>query len=349
MVKLRRRTKKRNIALILLRIILSFIIFTLIINNRKNLALYLFGLTAFVSFLDGFLAKKNKIRTQLSSILDPFADKVFVNLVAIALFFDGNLPYWVMALFLIKDLLVVIGALLHLLKNIKVIFKSNAIDKVSVFIQLFTLFTILMGRLDYILIYISVAFAVLSFLSTLFKSGIRVVSYRTDIEEIKFRNLIKPPDFLTFLNISMGLATIILAISAKYHLAILTLIFAAISDYLDGKVARHMKREGDFGKQLDSLADTVSFGVAPAIFGLTLIQTNIAIITFTLFLFAGVLRLARYNIMEFSGEFSGMPITVNGLVIPAIYLMGVPPRAYIYIYLFLAILMVSPLKFKKLF
>ena len=58
------------------------------------------------------------------------------------------------------------------------------------------------------------------------------------------------------------------------------LLFAVVFDYADGKVARLMKREGDFGKQLDSLADTISFGVAPAIFGFSLIQTNFALIVF---------------------------------------------------------------------
>jgi len=147
----------------------------------------------------------------------------------------------------------------------------------------------------------------------------------------------------------MGLIAILFVINGTYYLALTALLFAVVFDYFDGKVARLIGREGEFGKQLDSLADTISFGVAPAIFGFTLIQTNFAIIVFTLFLFAGVLRLARYNIMEFNGEFAGMPITVNGMVVPLVYLFRVPVQAYPYIYLFLAILMVSPLKFKKLF
>ena len=173
--------------------------------------------------------------------------------------------------------------------------------------------------------------------------------HKTELEEISFRKLFKLPDVFTLLNVSMGLLAILLVISDRYYFAITALIFAVVFDYLDGRVARMIGREGDFGKQLDSLADTISFGVAPAIFGFTLIQTKFAVIVFALFLFAGVLRLARYNIIEFNGEFAGMPITVNGLVIPLVYILGVPAKAYPYIYLFLAILMVSPLKFKKRF
>jgi CDP-diacylglycerol--serine O-phosphatidyltransferase len=151
------------------------------------------------------------------------------------------------------------------------------------------------------------------------------------------------------MNISMGLIAILLIINEEYLFAVIALLFAVLFDYLDGKVARLMDREGEFGKQLDSLADTISFGVAPAIFGFSLIQTNFALIVFALFLFAGVLRLARYNIMEFTGDFTGMPITINGIIIPLIYFLKVPTNIYPYIYLFLAILMVSPLKVKKLF
>jgi CDP-diacylglycerol--serine O-phosphatidyltransferase len=313
------------------------------------LALYLFVLTAFVAFLDGFLAKKSKIKSQLRSILDPFADKLLINLTALALFLKGILPFWVMTVYLAKDIFVVLGALFILIKNTKTIFRTNVIDKISVFIQIFTLFIILMGYMDYILIWISIGFVILSFITTLFRSGIRVVSYKTDLEEIRFRKLVKLPDLLTLMNISMGLIAILLIINEEYLFAVIALLFAVLFDYLDGKVARLMDREGEFGKQLDSLADTISFGVAPAIFGFSLIQTNFALIVFALFLFAGVLRLARYNIMEFTGDFTGMPITINGIIIPLIYFLKVPTNIYPYIYLFLAILMVSPLKVKKLF
>ncbi len=343
------RGKKRGLVLIVLKIFLSLIVFLLIYSSRNSLALYLFVLTAFVAFLDGFLAKRNKIKSQLRSILDPFADKLLINLVAIALFFKGILPYWVMGVYLLKDLLVVFGGLFVLIKNTKTIFRSNAIDKISVFIQMFTLFIILTGHLDYVLIWISVGFVILSFITTLFRSGVRVVRYRTDLEEIRFRKLIRLPDLFTFLNMFMGLIAILLITNEEYFFSIIALLFAVGFDYFDGKIARLIGRDSEFGKQLDSLADTISFGVAPAIFGFSLIQTNFAIIIFALFLFAGVLRLARYNIMEFTGDFAGMPITVNGIVVPLIYVLRVPTKAYPYIYLFLAILMVSPLKVKKLF
>ena len=192
---------KRGFTLIPLRIFLALIIFSLIFSGGDELALYLFVLTALVAFLDGFLAKKSKVSGQLRGIFDPFADKFLINLIAVALFFKGILPFWVMGVYLVKDLLVVIGALFVLVKNTRTIFTTNVIDKVSVFIQMFTLFVVLMGVVDYVLVWASVGFVFVSFISTLFKSGVRVVRYKTELEEIRFRKLLQLPDLFTFLNI----------------------------------------------------------------------------------------------------------------------------------------------------
>ncbi len=349
MKKPKRFSIRNGLTFVYLRIVLSFIVFLLIINSWNDLALYLFTLTSLLAFFDGFLAKKNKINSQLRSILDPFADKLLVNLAAIALFFQGILPFWIMVVFLVKDASIILGAIVVLIKNIKTTFRSNVIDKVAVFFQIVALFSVLMGRLDYILVWVAVIFVIFSSLITLFKSGVVAVSRKTDLEDLQFRKLLKLPDLFTFFNILSGLIAILFAINNRHSLAVAALVLAVVFDYLDGKIARMIKREGEFGKQLDSLADTISFGVAPAVFAFSLVKTNFALIMFAIFLFAGVLRLARYNIMDFSGDYAGMPITVNGILIPFIYIVGVPVHLYPYIYLFLAVLMVSPVKFKKVF
>lgn len=123
---------------------------------------------------------------------------------------------------------------------------------------------------------------------------------------------------------------------------------AVVADYADGKIAKKLHQENTFGKELDSLADTISFGVAPAIFGFSLIQTPLAIVAFTIFLFCGVLRLAKYNIMGTHDSYEGMPITLNGIIIPLIYIAKVPFDYYPYIYILLGILMVSSLRIRKL-
>ena len=150
------------------------------------------------------------------------------------------------------------------------------------------------------------------------------------------------------MNVIFGLAAIFFILKENYYFAVISLFLAVIADYLDGKIARKLKQQNTFGKELDSLADTISFGVVPAIFGFSLIQTPLAIVAFIFFLFCGILRLARYNIMHIREGFEGMPITLNGIIIPAIFLFKVPIDFYPYIYLILGILMVSSIRFRKI-
>src|SRR3989338_7642781 len=166
------RFSKRRLTLLMLRLLLPFIVSLLIYASRKELAVYLFVITAFASFFDGLLAKKNNQRTQLRSILDPFADKLFIALTAFILFYKGLFPFWAMIVFLSKDAIVVLGGLFVLIKNNKVLFKTNVIDKITVFIQLFTLFLFLIEKPDYILLLLSVLLLSVSFITTLFRSGV---------------------------------------------------------------------------------------------------------------------------------------------------------------------------------
>jgi CDP-diacylglycerol--serine O-phosphatidyltransferase len=81
--------------------------------------------------------------------------------------------------------------------------------------------------------------------------------------QVPFRALL--PNMVTLLAIAAGLTAIRLAIEGNFELAVGALIFAAILDGIDGRVARLLKSTSNFGAQLDSLADFVNFGVAPAI------------------------------------------------------------------------------------
>ena len=207
----------------------------------------------------------------------------------------------------------------------------------------------MIGQTDDIIIMLSVALTVISGVYSIFKTEIRFLKRKSDLEKIRLSSLIKLPDYITLLNVAAGLFSIVFTIEGIYDIAMGMLLVAVVADYFDGKVARALKREGDFGKELDSLADTISFGVAPAIFAYTVVPTNtLATLAFMVFLFCGVIRLARFNVTEFAGSYEGMPITTNGILIPIIYFTGVPFDYYPYIYLILGILMVSSFKLKKL-
>ena len=330
------------------RILLALIIPFAILSGQFNIAFAVFLVTAIIGFFDVLKKRSLKIQSQLWSILDPFADKLLINATAITLYLKGYLPLWIVGVFFAKDILMVVAGLVILIKNRFTIFKQNLFDKIATFMQVIALLLTIKGNVDIILLYSAVVLTILSALFAAMKSNYRLAR-RTDIDEFKFKNLIKLADIVTLLNVVSGLASAYFAINNKFGPAAAMLIVAVAFDTLDGKVARLTHRTGDFGKELDSLADTVSFGVAPAIFGYSLIQTNIAAIAFAVFLFAGILRLARYNIMNLSGEYAGMPITLNGLLIPLIYFIKVPVNYYPYLYIFLAILMVSSIRVKKVF
>ena len=71
------------------------------------------------------------------------------------------------------------------------------------------------------------------------------------------------PNILTLVGVCIGLSSIKFALDTKYELAIIAIIFAAIMDGLDGRIARLIKGTSKVGKELDSLTDVISFGVAP--------------------------------------------------------------------------------------
>jgi CDP-diacylglycerol--serine O-phosphatidyltransferase len=206
---------------------------------------------------------------------------------------------------------------------------------------------VILGQIDWVLIWAAILLAAISAIELLFKSEF-VLTKRTDINEFRIWSLIKFADIFTLVNVVFGLTAIFFAINGNYLFVAIFLFLAVIADYLDGKLARKLNQENVFGKELDSLADTISFGVAPAIFGFSLTQTPLAIVSFTIFLFCGILRLARYNIMNLSNSFAGMPITLNGIIIPLVYVARLPIDYYPYLYILLGILMVSSLRIKKL-
>lgn len=108
------------------------------------------------------------------------------------------------------------------------------------------------------------------------------------------------PNLVTLLALCAGLTAIRLAFEDRYALALAAIVFAAILDGLDGRLARFLKGTSRFGAELDSLADFVNFGVAPALilyfWGLHELKSAGWIAAMVFAICAG-LRLARFNVM----------------------------------------------------
>ena len=134
------------------------------------------------------------------------------------------------------------------------------------------------------------------------------------------------PNLVTLLALCVGLTGIRLAFEGKLELALYAIVFAAALDGVDGRLARLVKGQSKFGAELDSLADFMNFGCAPALFlylwGLHQLG-NVGWIAAMVFAICGALRLARFNVMiddpnkpAWAGNFfTGMPAPAGALVV----------------------------------
>jgi CDP-diacylglycerol---serine O-phosphatidyltransferase len=155
-------------------------------------------------------------------------------------------------------------------------------------------------------------------------------------------------DLCTLLNATCGVLATFSAIRGQFSLAVLLLLSAVVCDYWDGKIGRWLGTAHVFGKELDALADVVGFGMAPAVFAYTYATpTRWLTLVLVLFVLCGILRLARFNVVNLSGAYIGMPITWNGLLIPLIYSVGLPTTYYGLVFVCSSLLMISPLRIKK--
>ena len=142
---------------------------------------------------------------------------------------------------------------------------------------------------------------------------------------------------------------------ANYKLSVIFILLAGVMDRYDGQVARLLKVSSELGKELDSLADLVSFGVAPSMLIFNLYDFislgYLAYVCFLVFPVAGAYRLARYNSSKFDNVYTGIPITLAGMLV-ALYALLTLNSAHnfpltIIIMFSLSYLMISKFQFKK--
>ena len=141
------------------------------------------------------------------------------------------------------------------------------------------------------------------------------------------------PNLLTLLALCSGVTAIRLAVEGRTELAVSAIILAAVLDGLDGRLARYMKGTSRFGAELDSLADFVNFGVAPAImlyfWSLNGLRTFGWVICLMLAI-ACALRLARFNVALddpnqptwVKAYFTGMPAPAGAMLAMAPFYLG---------------------------
>ena len=167
------------------------------------------------------------------------------------------------------------------------------------------------------------------------------------------------PNLFTTMNMFCGFYAMVAAINGKFVAAAYAIVIAGIFDNLDGKIARATQSTSQFGVEFDSLADLVSFGVAP---GLLMYQWvlsplgRIGWLAAFLFVACGALRLARFNTQVgtvSSKHFVGLPIPaaagMNAVMVLFCHKIGmadqIPPLIILIMLYSLSFLMVSTIKY----
>ena len=149
------------------------------------------------------------------------------------------------------------------------------------------------------------------------KNNIKIISEKKNARVIL-------PNMLTLIGVCIGLTSIRFALSGEFHLAIIAIVFAALIDGLDGRIARLIKGTSKVGKELDSLTDMISFGVAPA-FIMYFWKLNtfgrFGWLLCLIYVICVALRLARFNVnsnQETSWKdnfFEGVPSPAGGILV----------------------------------
>ncbi len=166
------------------------------------------------------------------------------------------------------------------------------------------------------------------------------------------------PSLFTTGNVFCGFYAFISVMNEKFYVAAVAIVVAIIFDALDGRVARLTKTTSEFGVQYDSLADVISFGMAPALLAYAWVLKpfgRLGWLAAFLFLLCGALRLARFNVTKpdkKGDNFIGLPIPAAAAVIASIVIAfedifktKLDPMIMVAVVYLLAFLMVSNIKY----
>lgn len=160
------------------------------------------------------------------------------------------------------------------------------------------------------------------------------------------------PNALTSLNLVFGVFAILIVIQGDFISAAYCVVAALIADSLDGRAARYFGVSGEFGKELDSLCDQSSFGVAPAVMAYVFMLKDFGWLGFVAAAFFAccvAFRLARFNVnvSTVKGYFMGLPSPCGGAVIATFIMIQyrVPGWLFLLFVVFVGYLMVSKVKY----
>ena len=163
------------------------------------------------------------------------------------------------------------------------------------------------------------------------KNNLKVISEKKNVRMIL-------PNMLTLIGVCIGLTSIRFSFNGQFDLAIIAIIFAALIDGLDGRIARLIKGTSKVGKELDSLTDMISFGVAPAFIMYFWTLSSLGRLGWLIclvYVICVALRLARFNInsnLEPSWRdnfFEGVPSPAGGILVLTPLIISLTDFSYV--------------------
>ncbi|MCD7781193.1 MAG: CDP-diacylglycerol--serine O-phosphatidyltransferase, partial [Methanosphaera sp.] len=174
--------------------------------------------------------------------------------------------------------------------------------------------------------------------------------------ETNILKMLTVADITSICNASCGLLAILTFLQGQNILSAQLLLLALVFDSIDGTLARYFKSTSNdlFGINIDSLADIISFGLAPTIILFMFTSSNWIILPCLLLMICGLLRLTRYNTLTLANnsstrDFIGLPVPITALITSSLLLSSITNIWYVVIlYIIVSILMVSDITYPKI-
>src|SRR5881628_84472 len=138
--------------LTLLRILLIPVFVTLLVYRRPGVALLVFAVAAFTDLLDGWVARRHKDESTLGAFLDPTADKLLLTASFVTLTYLKALPFWIAAVVISRDVILVVGTLLVYMLGARVYPRPTWAGKAATFFQILTVLTGLLARFLHVIV-----------------------------------------------------------------------------------------------------------------------------------------------------------------------------------------------------
>lgn len=346
-------------------------------NLKQAVVIVFYTLICLTDFLDGWIARRLKIESELGKMLDPLADKILV-LVFLPLLEMQVITSFPVFIILAREF-AMMGLRIYSVQNGDGVIPAQMFGKIKTTLTL-VLCGILLARVDVIngplplvlqpvqplvnavmalpsslilgLVYAVVALSIWSFIDYFdyffWKMYLKRWNNNDEMARQSLRSLV--PNFFSISNALIGGLGIYFTLSFKFHFSALLLVACVVLDAIDGSVARKLNATTTLGARLDMIADFISFGILPATIiymSLQSYQPLIAIGLSTIYILATGYRLRRFSSTGHTDYFEGLPSPFGASIImfSKIAVLFSPPLIFIGIVLTTIGLMVSKLPY----